>query len=51
MRSRCGKSSGRARAAASDTAPRMPAQATTNTFWGGGAGSRSRIFALSMRGT
>ena len=42
--------SGRARAAASDTAPRMPAHETTNTAPGGGDGSRARTLADSMRG-
>ena len=49
IRSRSGKSvSGSARAAASETTPRIPAQETTKTARGGGDGSRARIFALSQ---
>ena len=50
MRSRCGKSTGRARAAASETTPRMPAHDTMNTARAGGYGSRARSFALRKRG-
>ena len=52
IRSRSGKSaSGRARAAASETAPRMPGpRRRRTTARGGGVGSRARIFALSQRG-
>jgi hypothetical protein len=52
-RSRCGNAvgvNGRASAAASETAPRMPAHDTTKTERGGGYGSRARIRALSLRG-
>lgn len=42
---------GTANAAASDTTPRMPAQATTNTSAGGGFGSPSRLPANRARGT
>ena len=42
--------SGTANAAASDTTPRMPAHATTNTCEGVGAGSRSLMRGDSTRG-
>jgi len=44
-------SSGSAEAAAKDTTPRMPVQATMNTARGAGASSRARIFFDSRRGT
>ena len=50
IRLRSGKSIGSARAAASETTPRMPAHATTVTFRQPGFGSRSRIPADSARG-
>ncbi len=50
MRSRLGKSGGRANAAASDTTPRIPAHERMNTARAGGDGSRARSLALSMRG-
>ena len=50
IRSRDGKSGGSARAAASETTPRMPAQDTMNTARGGGYGSRSRMRRLRKRG-
>ena len=49
-RSRSGKSSASARAAASETAPRIPAHEMTTTARAGGDGSRSRSFLLSIRG-
>jgi hypothetical protein len=50
MRSRPGRSSGMASAAASDTAPRMPVKATTVMFCHGGAGSRRAIPGKTRRG-
>ena len=51
-RSRCGNrtSIGRARAAARETAPRMPAHEMTKTAFGDGLGSRSRMDLLRRRG-
>ena len=57
IRSRCGKaapasvSSGRASAAASDTAPRIPIQEMITGACHGGYGSRSLIRLKRRRGT
>ena len=57
IRSRPGKgppsavTRGSERAAASEMTPRIPHQATTETACHGGAGSRSLILRLTMRGT
>jgi hypothetical protein len=42
--------SGSPKAAARDTIPRMPVQATTNTTGHGGSGSRRRSAGLTARG-
>ena len=51
IRSRPGTSIGSASAAASETAPRIPAQAMTAGHCHGGYGSRSRTLRNRKRGT